>query len=149
MTIQITNTHLAFVEEAKEAFEQFPLYETYMNAEGSFIALRFGADRDCVMVYELGEPIANFVQQMDPCPQPRKVVREFAHDMEKLLKENEHKSGWENEDVVFLGNQIAKNFEKLAREFKKIDINKQEITTRCANIANFAMMIADNEGNHL
>lgn len=147
--MQITKRHLSFVQEAKEAFENNPDWYTYRDAHDSLIALRYGANRDCVLVYELGEEIANFVQQMEPCQVPRKPVMEFAYDMEKQLKVNDFKGGWSNENHDYLRNQIGKNYAKLVEELCKEDKDKYEITIRCANIANFAMMIADNEGEHL
>lgn len=146
---QITNRHLAFVQEAKGVFEDNALRETCRSDDDSLIALRMGMDRDCVEVWELGNYIANFVQQMGPTPQPRKDVMEFAHDMEKQLKSNEHKGGWNRSQAEFLSRELQRNFVKLASEIDKADKDKHEIIIRCANIANFAMMIADNEGEHL
>lgn len=148
--MQITNKHLGFLEEAKAAFETRPLLETYWNKDDfDLIALRIGEDRDCINIYELGDEIANFVQQMDPMPMPRKAVREFAFDMEQQLKINDHKGGWSREHAEFLAHELQRNFVKLASEIDKGDKDKHEITILCANIANFAMMIADNEGEHL
>lgn len=147
--MQITKRHLSFVQEAREAFENNPDWYTYRDAHDSLIALRYGADRDCVLVYELGEEIANFVQQTEPCPVPRKPVMEFAFDMEVLLKANDHWGGWDRSSDAYLFAQIQKNLSGLDKELSKDDRDKQDITIRCANIANFAMMIADNEGQHL
>lgn len=147
--MQITKTHLAFVQEAKEAFEEYPLLETWESADHTLIALRIGDDRDCIEVNGLGDYLANFVQQMDPMPMPRKVVREFSFDMEHQLKVNDHKGSWGKEHHEFLSHELAKNFKKLTEELSKEDTDKAEITFRCANIANFAMMIAENEGEHL
>lgn len=149
MNQSITKTHLAFVDEAKKAFDDNSILETYRNFNDPFIALRMGADRDCVDVYEIGDHIANFVQQMDPCPKPRKAVMQFAHDMERQLLVNEHKDGWRNEHHEFLVNEMKKNLTKLIANLLNEDKDKYEITKRCVNIANFAMMIADNEGEHL
>jgi hypothetical protein len=149
MSIQITKRHLAFVQEAKEVFEDNSLLETYRNDDDTLIALRMGMDRDCVEVWELGDNIANFVQQMEPNPLPRKVVREFSFDMEKQLEVNDHKGGWSREHYEFLTKEIYKNLSKLQVVLSKEDKDKWEITIRCANIANFAMMISDNEGQHL
>lgn len=147
---QITKNHLAFVEHAARAFEENPLYETFHHpAYVGLIALRMGEDRDCVNVYEICDEIANFVQQMEPCPMPRKQVREFGFDMEKQLEANDHKGGWGREHHQFLLQRIGYNLKKLSEEFAKEDRDKHEITIRCANIANYAMMIADNEGEHL
>ena len=147
MAQQITNQHLNFVEKAKEAFQNNPLLETYRDhPQNEMIALRMGVDRDCVLVFELGEEVANFVQQMDPQPGPRKEVREFAHAMEIMLATNEHKGHWRREHHEFLLRELGKNAVRLEKELAKEDHDKYEITIRCANMANFAMMIADNHG---
>jgi hypothetical protein len=149
MVQQITNSHLDFVQEAKEAFQSDPGLYTWRNENETLIALRYGMDRDCVLVYELGECIANFVQQTTPAPDPRKEVILFSHDMEAQLKVNEHKGGWSNSSDSFLYRQLERNLAVLDHELAKDDRDKHEITIRCANIANYAMMIADNEGEHL
>jgi hypothetical protein len=147
---QITKNHLAFVEHAKRVFEGNSVYETFHHPQyGDLLALRIGEDRDCINVFEIGDEIANFVQQLEPCPGPRKAVRQFAYDMEKQLKVNDHKRGWEDEHQNFLFNRIPHNLKKLDKELRKADRDKHTITLLCANIANFAMMIADNEGEHL
>lgn len=148
---QITKNHLAFVEHAKRAFENNSLYETFRHPQyGDLLALRMGENRDCVNVFELGDEIANFVQQMDPCPKPRKVVSEFAHDMEKQLKANEHKDGWGETRNGYLTHRLWNKVDKLTNSvLSKPDKDKHQITKLCADIANYAMMIADNEGEHL
>lgn len=146
MTQQITNQHLQFLQKAKESFEENVLAWTFRHCEYPFIALRMGMDRDCVEIFELGVPIANFVQQMDPQPGPRKEVREFAHAMEMMLACNEHKGHWRREHHEFLLRELGKNAVQLEKELAKEDHDKYEITIRCANMANFAMMIADNYG---
>jgi hypothetical protein len=147
---QITKNHLAFVEHAKRAFEENGLYETWRHPQyGDLLALRMGEDRDCVLVYELRDEIANFVQQMEPCPNPRKAVRAFAFDMEKQLEANDHKGGWNREHHQFLQKELRRNLQELSEELEMENKDKHDITTLCANIANYAMMIADNEGKHL
>lgn len=66
--MQITKKHLAFLEEAKAAFEENVRLETYRNKDEEFIALRYGADRDCIQIFELGEEVGFFVQMMDKAP---------------------------------------------------------------------------------
>lgn len=58
--MQITKEHLAFLDEAVDAFEDNDLLETYRNDEGKFIALRYGRGRDCVRIFELGYEIGFF-----------------------------------------------------------------------------------------
>ena len=75
----------------------------------------------------------------------RPEVQKFAEEMEKQLRANEHKGGWKDCDKDFLYSELMKNITTLV---VALMFNNQEehITRRCANIANFAMMIADNFG---
>lgn len=66
--MQIYREHLDFMEEAKVAFEENARLETYRNAEGTFIALRYGVDRDCIKIYELGGEIGFFANIMNKAP---------------------------------------------------------------------------------
>jgi hypothetical protein len=149
MTSYIRPEHLAFLEESKKVFEENPLRETNRNSDDSLIALRYGEDRDCIYIFSLSCEVAFFAQQITPNPLPRTSVRVFAHDMEKQLKVNDHKGGWKKELVFHLRKNLNRNFEELQTELKKPSRDKHEITIRCANIANYAMMIADNIGEHL
>ncbi|MGN7359977.1 hypothetical protein ACTHPF_26730 [Paenibacillus sp. SAF-054] len=138
---QIYPRHLEFVNEAARAFEDHLTLETYMNKDGDLIALRFGLDRDCVKVYELGEPVGFFVQQVDVRVRaPRKQVSRFAMEMEEQLIANDHKSGWENCTPQYLRNQLEKNFRRLFS-----CKSHPEFRRRCSNIANYAMMLSDND----
>ena len=56
--MQITGEHLAFLQEAKEAFEQNDKRMTYRNSE--LIALRYGEGNDCIRIFELGPEVAFF-----------------------------------------------------------------------------------------
>lgn len=151
----IQQRHLDFVHEAKEAFKNDPAMYTYRDGthEGNdtLIALRYGMDRDCILIYELDECIANFVHQLEPAPIPRKEVMKFAHYMEKQLKANDHKGGWQREHHRDLISSLICNLESLRKNLFGIPEarRKHEITRRCANIASYAMMIADNEGEFL
>ncbi|MFD2705483.1 hypothetical protein [Salibacterium lacus] len=73
----------------------------------------------------------------------------MAHNMEAQLQVNEHKGNWRKEHHEFLQREMERNAEVLKYELAKDDVDRHEITIRCANIANFAMMIADNEGASL
>ena len=68
MTAIIYQQDLDFLEEAKRSFEKHPRYETYRNIEDTHIALRYGADRDCIMIYKLGEEVmfANNIMNSAP-----------------------------------------------------------------------------------
>lgn len=79
---QITKEALEFVEEAKKAFTENDDFTTYRNKEENFIALRGGMRDDCMTVYELGDPVGNFVEQL---PRQHKVLVDY-EDYEKLKK---------------------------------------------------------------
>ncbi|KEF40153.1 hypothetical protein M670_00169 [Schinkia azotoformans MEV2011] len=76
----------------------------------------------------------------------RNVVWQFAKAMESQLRVNEHKGNWEESHHEYLIEQLLKNLNCLGKELCKADKDKIEISIRSANIANFAMMIADNYG---
>ena len=138
---QITPEHLAFVDEAARAFEANPRFETYFNDDDRFIALRTGIDRDCIMVYELGNEVALFAQQVSVrYPAIRKEVYAFARTMEDQLRANEQKGGWENSSFDYLMHHLHRNAAKLRN-----CSSHEEFRRRCANIANFTMMLADND----
>ncbi|TPE67999.1 hypothetical protein [Halalkalibacterium halodurans] len=151
MSTQITKAHLDFLEEARKAFQECPRLETYRDDSSQYIALRRGEDRDCIEVLELQNEVALFVQQVDPTPHVRAAVRRFSIEMERQLKVNDHKGGWKNEHHEFLFKEMARNINHLADALKGKSCVKDryEITIRCANIANYAMMIVDNEGERL
>lgn len=62
---QINKKHLIFLQEAKEGFETNPKWKTYRDDYDTYIALRTGADDDCIEIYELGDRVASFVQQLE------------------------------------------------------------------------------------
>lgn len=139
--IQINPEQLLFVTEAARVFQSDFRRETHINEAGTMIALRLGVDRDCVAVYELGDAVANFAQQVGySSPAPREVVASFAIRMEKQLAANDHKMGWEHAESGFLLAELEKNLTKLTR-----CNSHEEFRRRCANIANFAMMLAHND----
>ncbi|EIT85950.1 hypothetical protein A374_08944 [Fictibacillus macauensis ZFHKF-1] len=140
MTVQITKRHLDFVEEARKAFEESPRLESYRSSDESLLALRMGAYRDCIDVYNLDGGVANFVQQLPPMPAPRKMIHDFS-----LLMEHQFPKMFsiENKELGVL--EEVSGF--LISELNKRDKDKFAITRYCTMIANCAMMIADNEGS--
>lgn len=64
--MQITKRHLAFMEEAGDAFGNNIGLTTWTNKDGDLIALRYGVDRDCIKVLELGDEVAFFAQIIPP-----------------------------------------------------------------------------------
>lgn len=81
----------------------------------------------------------------------RPEVKFFAEIMEEQLQKNEHKGGWKDCGYYFLEKELRKNLNKLeditgTTYSNLIEIQKaykDNILRRAANVANFAMMIAD------
>lgn len=67
--LNIYQQDLDFLEEAKRSFGKHLRYETHRNDENTHIALRYGEDRDCIMIYRLGEKVMFANNIMDVAPQ--------------------------------------------------------------------------------
>ena len=76
----------------------------------------------------------------------RPVVKWFAEQMEAALKRNDHKSGWLNDDWDELYDRILDETKELYRECGKFSKDEEKIIMEAADVANFAMMIADKFG---
>ena len=73
----------------------------------------------------------------------RNSVLEFAGVMQKKLDENSHKGGWEGCDNSYLFKRLNQEIKEMKTAIKK-NKNRHMVIRECADIANFAMMIADN-----
>lgn len=78
----------------------------------------------------------------------RKEVAEFAEVMEKKLRDNEHKGGWDDESIDYLTFRLRQETTQLFDALRIFHANPHEHSGRlveeeCADIANFAMMIND------
>lgn len=71
----------------------------------------------------------------------REPVRWFAEQMEKKLKANDHKGGWTKDMLPYLGRRFGEE----VNEFVEAMASGDESATinEAADVANFAMMIAD------
>lgn len=87
----------------------------------------------------------------------RKALNNFSLQMEQVLRKNDHKGGWSECSRSYLFNSlIAEVFElfKVLKPdehhtiFGDSDIDPDKIVEECCDIANFAMMIADNHALH-
>ena len=76
----------------------------------------------------------------------RPVVKWFAEQMELALIKNDHKSGWLNDDWDELYDRIKDEMKELKKECEKFTKDDDKIIAEAADIANFAMMIADLRG---
>lgn len=70
-------------------------------------------------------------------------VRRFALLMLEKLKQNTHKGGWELDAPQELFAQMHEEIAELAAELDRSKIDPKEVARECADVANFAMMIAD------
>jgi hypothetical protein len=84
----------------------------------------------------------------------RPEVKRFAVLMEKILRENDHKEGWDHCDLDYLMNKLKEEFdevwelyeeEKTARSQGDPDnFDPNEFCGECIDIANVCMMLVDN-----
>ena len=70
---------------------------------------------------------------------PRKTVQWFARQMEAKLRENDHKGGWDDCELGWLLRRLGQEVGELRRALKK----EKHVVREAADVANFAMMIAD------
>ncbi len=76
----------------------------------------------------------------------RYSVRWFAEKMEAKLANNDHKGGWGSCELRYLSMRLTQERKELTEAIRSKD--KQRIIDECADIANFALMIADKCGEN-
>jgi len=76
-----------------------------------------------------------------PTERWRNEVVIFADAMEAKLKENDHKQHWSSMPMQYLIGRLAEEQEELREAIE--GENSEEILKEAADVANFAMMIAD------
>jgi hypothetical protein len=82
----------------------------------------------------------------------RPEVQAFAEAMELKLRQNDHKGGWKDSNFHYLDGKIHIELLEMERAFWCLlgdKENKEKLVAlclECADIANFAMMIADSHG---
>ncbi len=88
----------------------------------------------------------------------RKSVQQFAEAMELKLRENDHKGSWDKCEIPWLIDRIKKEVKELenAYEHRLTDWGRsadeghfspttdEQLIKECADIGNFAMMVASN-----
>lgn len=72
----------------------------------------------------------------------RSELQRFADRMEEVLKDNDHKGGWDQEDARYL-------YEYLRDEVKELGAairggKPEEIRKECCDVGNLAMMLFNN-----
>lgn len=79
----------------------------------------------------------------------RHEVEAFAYLMERQLKANDHKPGWKNDDPLSLLDRLVEEVEELRLAINDTGALRpsafviQAVAKEAADVANFAMMIAD------
>ena len=73
-------------------------------------------------------------------------VLQFAVVMEEKLIENSHKRDWNEMSNKFLLRRLRTEVRELERELERPFPKPKKIAREAADVANFAMMIADNAG---
>lgn len=91
-------------------------------------------------------PMSKLKQEIErlKAAEPREEVKWFAEEMEKVLQANDHKGGWDKCDDGYLAWMLRDNLGKLCEAAYQEPKNLQEISKSAVDIANYAMMIADN-----
>lgn len=82
----------------------------------------------------------------------REAVKWFAEQMEKKLRENEGKGGWDNCNIYWLIQRIREETNELLSAVnlhRDLGATKENIIREAADVANFAMMMADIARKHL
>lgn len=76
----------------------------------------------------------------------RPPLRWFAEQMEVTLRTNDHKGGWDSESFSYLYSRLYEEWHEIWRAYNRPNGKRdwEEIIKECADVANMAMMIADN-----
>jgi hypothetical protein len=80
------------------------------------------------------------------CDEPllvRPEVLKFAEQMERKLRENDHKGGWRETDMLYLFGMLKEEVEELDIALEGTMI-AEDVLKECADVANYAMMLASN-----
>ena len=85
------------------------------------------------------------IEQISEITGIREEVVKFALLMEKKLKENDSKGGWSKCEYDYLLQRIDEEVVELKHSIR-VNGSDRKIGRECADVANFAMMIADNTG---
>ncbi|WP_407310556.1 hypothetical protein [Desulfosporosinus sp. SB140] len=77
----------------------------------------------------------------------REEVKWFAGEMKKTLQENDHKGGWDNCSLWYLIGRLREETIELEEVLHRTRFDKTKLTEaikEATDVANFAMMIANN-----
>jgi NTP pyrophosphatase (non-canonical NTP hydrolase) len=75
----------------------------------------------------------------------RTSVNWFARNMELKLRENDYKGGWDKCEHSWLLSRLKQEVTELEKALNQVD-NQENVIREAADVANFALMIADLAG---
>lgn len=67
----------------------------------------------------------------------------FVTEMETKLDSNNYKGTWKNDSINRLFDMLEDEADELFSEITEINVSNENIIKECADVANFAMMIAE------
>lgn len=155
------NQHM--IEKLKEIFQARKRYLrlpwslkwhegiAYLHNQSGATLARFtlGSSDDCEAAIEavnaMPEMLEAHQRQSEILTYLRPEVLRFAQAMEEELRRNDHKGGWKNMTDVSLILRIQEECDEL-KMVTWNDRPAREILSEAADVANFAMMLADNAG---
>ena len=79
---------------------------------------------------------------MNDKPILRESVSRFACVMEGVLRDNDHKGGWDDCEPGWLLRRMGQELAELRRAYGR-RATCEEVRKECADVANFAMMLAE------
>ena len=83
-------------------------------------------------------------EPFSPKEKLRTQLEWFAKEMEGKLRKNDHKGGWKSCTLQYLMMRLTQERKELNKCVKDKNRDYKQIIDECTDIANFAMMIADN-----
>ena len=94
------------------------------------------------MSYKPFDEMAEISRRKHQRGQINRVIKQFSKAMKDKMLEHLDRPGWKGEDVFWLAGRLKEEADEL---FFALDSFKpqKEILEECADVANFAMMIAD------
>lgn len=78
----------------------------------------------------------------------RNDLQWFAGQMEGKLTENDHKGHWDSSSDEYLLTRLEEELRELKERMSNESAPRESIIRECADVANFAMMIAYNVNNN-
>lgn len=115
----------------------------YPSMNKEIVSILRITDDNPVMMYAAARIIEELENQLEQFQSLRPEVQRFALAMEERLKANDHKGGWENCTTSYLWRRLVEESGELEEELAKDLTDGRVVLHEAADVANFAMMLAD------